>query len=134
MSNKQSKSSKVKFEGSIIVAVLWVLQSFGRLYFAILGKPEGMGQFLDVPVSYTTSLVMFIMFLALGVLGLIAAFGLWRRQKWGYWTTIFVSFATITFDIWGLTIQYTAAIGFMVPAISILYLYLKKSQLLATMN
>jgi hypothetical protein len=36
--------------------------------------------------------------------------------------------------LWGLTIQYTAALGFVVPAISITYLYLRKSKLLSTMN
>jgi len=37
-----------------------------------------------------------------------------------------VSIATIAFDIWGLTIQATAAIGFIVPVISIITLYLRK--------
>jgi len=96
--------------------------------------PGGMGQFLDVPVSYITSLTMFVMFLFLGASGLVAAYGLGRKQRWGFWGAILVSVATIIFDIWGLTIQYTAAMGFIVPAISILYLYFKKSQLLATMN
>ena len=96
--------------------------------------PGGMGQFLDVPVSYITSLTMFVMFLLLGASGLVATYGLLQKQKWGFWGTILISVATIIFDIWGLTIQYTAAMGFIVPAISILYLYFKKSQLLATMN
>lgn len=120
--------------GIILVSVLWLLQSLGRLFFAILGTPEGMGQFLDVSISYTTSLVMFVMFLLLGICGLIAAFGLWRRKKWGFWGTIAVSIATIAFDVWGITVQYTAALGFVVPVISILYLYPKKSGLLASMN
>jgi hypothetical protein len=120
--------------GIILVSVLWLLQSLGRLFFAILGTPEGMGQFLDISISYTTSLVMFVMFLLLGICGLIAAFGLWRRKKWGFWGTIAVSIATIAFDVWGITVQYTAALGFVVPVISILYLYPKKSGLLASMN
>jgi uncharacterized membrane protein (DUF2068 family) len=70
----------------------------------------------------------------LGICGLIAAFGLWRRKKWGFWGTIAVSIATIAFDVWGITVQYTAALGFVVPVISILYLYPKKSGLLASMN
>lgn len=116
--------------GIPLLCILWLIQSLGRLSFAILGKPEGMGQFLDVPISYATSLVMFVMFLLLGICGLIAAFGLLMRQKWGFWSTMAVSVATITFDIWGITIQYTAALGFIVPAISIFYLYPKRSKLL----
>jgi len=134
MSNEKIGSLGKKPRGVILVVVLWILQSVGRLSFAILGMPGGMGQFLDVPVSYTTSLVMFVMFLFLGICGLVATFGLLRKQKWGFWGTILFSVATIIFDIWGLTIQYTAALGFIVPAISILYLYPKKSKLLATMN
>ena len=121
-------------KGTFFVGFLWIIQSFGRLSFAVLGTPTGMGQFLDVPISDITSLVLFIMFLLLGALGFIAAFGLLARRKWGFWGTIFVSAATIIFDIWGLTIQFTAAIGLIVPLISILYLYPKKSQRLATMR
>jgi len=121
-------------KGTVFVGFLWIIQSFGRLSFAVLGTPTGMRQFLDVPISDNTSIVLFIMFLLLGVLGFIAAFCLLARRKWGFWGTIFVSAATIIFDIWGLTIQFTAAIGLIVPLISILYLYPKKSQMLATMR
>jgi hypothetical protein len=121
-------------KGTVVVGFLWIIQSVGRLSFAAVGMPTGMGQFLDAPISDTTSLVLFVMFLLLGVFGLIAAFGLIARRKWGFWSTIFVSAATIAFDILGLTIQFTAAIGLIVPVISILYLYPKKSQMLATMR
>jgi|YelNatPaOPRAMG01_1025707.scaffolds.fasta_scaffold05400_2 hypothetical protein len=127
---------KVKSSGKVVVFVglSWIVQSIGRLSFAALGGPVGMGKFLDNPVSYATSAMLFIMFLFLGVFGLIAVFGLLTRRKWGFWSILLVSIATIAFDIWGLTIQSTAAIGFIVPVISILTLYPKKSQLLATMK
>jgi hypothetical protein len=134
MTNEKLKSLRPRTRGVILVAFLWVLQSVGRLYFAILGTPWGMEQFLDVRISHAVSLVVFLMFLLLGVWGLVAAFGLLRGRKWGFWNITLVSIVTIAFDIWGLTIQYTAAIGFIVPAISILYLYHKKTQLLATLN
>lgn len=127
-------TSKKFSMGILFVAVLWLIQSFGRIYFAAAGTPDGMGKFLDAPVSYITSLMLFTMFLLLGILGLVAALGLLARRKWGFWTAIIASVATIIFDIWGITIQYTAAIGFIVPAISILYLYPKKSQLPAAMD
>jgi hypothetical protein len=116
------------------VGFLWVLQSVGRVAFAVVGTPAGMGQFLDVPISSATSIVLFVMFLFLGVFGLIAAFGLLTRRKWGFWSIMLISVATIAFDIWWLTIQSTAIIGFIVPAISILTLYPEKSKLLATMR
>lgn len=116
----------------VFVGFLWILRSVGRL-FAALGTPVGMVQFLDEPISNTTSLILFVMILFLGVFGLIAAFGLPMRRKWGFWSTLLVSIVTIAFDVWGLTIQSTAAIGFIVPGISILTLYPEKSQLLAAM-
>jgi hypothetical protein len=118
----------------VFVGFLWVLQSVGRIAFAAIGSPLGMGQFLDAPISDATSIVLFVMFLFLGVFGLIAAFGLLTRRKWGFWSTMLVSVATIAFDIWGLTIQSTAAIGFIIPVISILTLLSKKSKLLADMR
>lgn len=121
-------------KGIIFVAFLWVVQSLGRLAFAALGTPTGMGQFLDAPVSSATSIVLFTMFLLLGVLGLVAVFGLLARRRWGFWSTVLVSAATIAFDVWGLTIQSTAAIGFIVPAISLIIIYTKRSQMLAAMR
>lgn len=126
---------KEKIDRKIIfVGFLWILQSAGRIFFAMFGTPGGMGQFLDVPISYLTSLILFIIFLSLGVSGLIAAFGLLRRRKWGFWSIMLISIATISFDIWGLTIQSSAAFGFIIPIISILTLYPKKLQLLTAMR
>jgi len=55
-------------------------------------------------------------------------------RKWGFWIAILASFATIAFDLWGLTIQVTASIGLIVPTISIIILYFKKEQLLAAVE
>jgi hypothetical protein len=124
MPGLSAKASEAK--GVFLIGFLWLVQSVGRLYFAIFGTPGGMGRFLDAPVSYETSLVMFVMFLLLGVLGLVAVIGLFGRRRWGLRATLLVSVATIVFDIWGLTVQFTAAIGFIVPAISIIYLFFKR--------
>lgn len=125
-------SSAKRSKAVVFVGFLWIVQSVGRLCFAVIGTPEGMGQFLDAPISYGTSVTLFGMFLFLGVLGLVAVSGLLTRRKWGFWSTMLASFATIAFDIWGLTIQFTAAIGLVVPIISIIILYPKKTQLLST--
>ncbi|MBS7647740.1 MAG: hypothetical protein QXL91_00865 [Candidatus Bathyarchaeia archaeon] len=110
----------------IFVSFLWIVQSVGRLCFAAVGTPEGMDQFLDTPISPTTSAILFAMFLILGALGLIAALGLLTGQKWDFWIVMLASFATIALDLCGLTIQLTAAIGLIVPAISILTIYAEK--------
>ncbi|MEM2100397.1 MAG: hypothetical protein QXP45_03560 [Thermoproteota archaeon] len=117
-----------------LMGFLWLVQSVGRLYFAVLGTPGGTGRFLDAPIPYETSLVIFVMFLLLGVLGLVAVIGLFGKWRWGLRATLLVSVATIVFDIWGFTIQSTAAIGFIVPVISIICLYWKRTQLLEVMK
>ncbi|MEM3617225.1 MAG: hypothetical protein QXJ31_04855 [Candidatus Bathyarchaeia archaeon] len=118
----------------VFVGFLWIIQSVGRLCFAAVGTPGGMGQFLDTPISNEVSVILFVMFMFLGILGLVAAFGLLAGRKWGFWSTILASVATIAFDIWGLTIQLTASIGLIVPIISIGILYFKKEQMLATVK
>jgi hypothetical protein len=50
------------------------------------------------------------------------------EPKVGIRAVIFVSVLTIVFDIWGFTIQKTAAIGFFVPFVSLVYLYFKRLQ------
>ncbi|RLF98730.1 hypothetical protein DRN58_06390 [Thermococci archaeon] len=125
MSSKELLISKEQKKGLVFVVLLNFLQSFGRLSFAILGIRGGIDQFLDAPVSDTTSLILHVMFLFLGASGLVATYGLWKKQKWGFWAVIFVSVTTIIFDIWGITIQTTAAMGFVVPVLSICHFYLK---------
>jgi uncharacterized membrane protein (DUF2068 family) len=115
-------------KGLVFVVLLNFLQAFGRLLFAILGVQGGIDQFLDVPVSDMTSLILHIMFFFLGLAGLIAAYGLWKKVTWGVWAIILVSVITILFDIWGFTIQKTAAIGFFVPLVSLGYLYFRRAQ------
>jgi len=128
--NEKISYLKMKKEKSLIFVVfLNVLQSVGRLLFALLGISGGIDQFLDVPVSHTISLILHVMFFFLGISGLVATYGLWKKQKWGFWGIIFVSVATIIFDVWGITIQTTAAVGFVVPVLSIGYLYFKRSYL-----
>ncbi|MEM3770606.1 MAG: hypothetical protein QXG76_05430 [Candidatus Bathyarchaeia archaeon] len=115
----------------VFVGLLWIIQSVGRIFFAAVGTLEGMGRFLDNPISYETSVILFVIFLFLGILGLVTTFGLLAGRKWGFWSTISASVATIAFDIWGLKIQSTAAIGLIVPIISIGILYFKKRNLVA---
>lgn len=96
--------------------------------------PLNRGGLLDVEVSLITIQTINTMFFLLGILGFIAVFGLLLMRKWGFWATVFVSVLTILFDIWGVTIQFTVAMGFVVPLISLLMLFAKKSQLQESMK
>ncbi|MBU6997175.1 MAG: DUF2127 domain-containing protein [Theionarchaea archaeon] len=128
--NQKDLEIPKKGKGVVFVALLNFLQASGRLLFAVAGLSGGIDQFLDVPVSEATTLVLHVMFFSLGICGLPAAYGLWRGKRWGFWAILLVSVVTILFDIWGYTIQKTAAIGFFVPVISIGYLYLERLRVL----
>jgi len=130
---KEVHSSAKPTKSIIFVALLWTLQSVGRFIFGYLSAitPGGL---LDVEVAQITIQIINTMFFLLGILGCIAVVGLLMRRKWGIWTTVFVSVLTILFDIWGVTIQFTAAMGFVIPVISLLILLAKRSQLQVSMK
>ncbi len=134
MVNEKIRSSGKKPTKNILfVALLWILQSIGRFVFGYLSviTPGGL---LDVEVAQVTIQTINTMFFVLGILGFIAAVGLLLMRKWGFWATILVSVSTIVFDIWGVTIQFTAAMGFVVPVISLLILLAKRTQLQESMK
>ncbi|MGQ9596839.1 MAG: hypothetical protein ACUVQY_02690 [Thermoproteota archaeon] len=89
---------------------------------------------MDIEVSLITIQTINTIFFLLGILGFIAVVGLLLMRKWGFWATVFVSVLTILFDIWGVTIQFTAAMGFVIPAVSLLILFAKKPQLQESMK
>ncbi|MEM2394496.1 MAG: hypothetical protein QXW82_00660 [Candidatus Bathyarchaeia archaeon] len=121
-------SSRKPTKSVMLVAFLWALQSVGRFIFGYLSAitPGGL---LDVEVAPVVIQTINVMFFVLGIFGFIAVAGLLLMRKWGLWATVLVSFLTILFDIWGVTIQFTAAMGFVVPVISLLILLIKRSQL-----
>jgi len=99
------------------------LNGFFRLYFAYLGTTPAIEEFLTVPVSDGTMSIINIMFLVLGLSGLVASLGLLRGTEWASKALVFVCVATILFDVWGFTIQSSAALGFIVPIVSLFMLY-----------
>ncbi|KAF5072697.1 hypothetical protein DSECCO2_198800 [anaerobic digester metagenome] len=113
-----------KRKGLIIVCVLAVIQSIAR--FAIpLSLSTMDGPVLENPVS--DELMMFIngMFYLLGLFGFVTAYGLWTQKRWGYFGTLALSAATIAFDVWAIvTVQWSAAMGIVLPALFIAYLLL----------
>ncbi len=65
---------------------------------ALLGVLNFVSPFL--PTDYPT----FILFLgvAFGVVGLLAAAGVWRLRRWGLWLTIVVSVLNLVFSVPGI--------------------------------
>ena len=124
--NDNKKISKKRSFSFILIFLLWTLNSYLRIYFGILNITEG--SMLDVSVSPIVFQFIIVMFFILGVNGFITSLGLWQIKKWGFKGVILVSIATILFDIWGFTIQFTAALGFFVPGIVLIYLYSNKSR------
>lgn len=110
--------------GILLVVVLSVLQSVLRLVFFYMGVTGA--ELLEAEITSSAMQLINVMFLLIGVAGMITALGLYRMKRWGYWGMVLLSVVTIVFDIWGLTIQSTAAMGIVLPVTFIAYLYFKQ--------
>ena len=132
MGSGEFKSSEVRTRGIVLVSALSGLQSILRLVFFYLAMTGA--ELLEVEIASSAQQMINIMFLFIGVVGLITSFGLYRMRSWGYWGTILLSVLTIAFDIWGLTIQSTAAMGLILPVIFIIYLLSRRSRLQEMMH
>lgn len=100
-----------------------LLNGLFRLYFAYLGTTPAIKEFLTAPVTGGTMNIINVMFLILGLGGIIASVGLLRGNDWGAKVLIPVSIVTILFDVWGYTIQTSAALGFITPVVTLFLLY-----------
>ncbi len=106
--------------GLMALTALWVFNSLLRVLFGAMGA---MGTpLLDVEVSKLTIDLISMMCLSLGFGGLVMTIGLWQMKKWGLCGVLVISFITVIFDIWGYFIQFTAAMGLIVPVLTILYM------------
>lgn len=111
-----------KRKGLIVVCALAVVQSIARFAIPLMLSTMD-GPVLDNPVS--DGLMMFIngIFYLLGLFGFITSYGLWTERRWGYLGTLILSAATIAFDVWAIvTVQSSAALGIVLPALFIAYL------------
>jgi hypothetical protein len=109
-----------------IVLLLWILNAAARIGFGVMTITEG--SLLDVAVPLVVEQTLTVMFLVLGLLGFVTVPGLVMQKEWGIQMTLAVSLATIGFDVWGVTIQFTAALGFIVPAVMLVYLAMRRSR------
>ena len=101
------------------VAFVWIMNSVLRIVFGLMSTQ---GSLLDNPVPLIVEQFLIVAFLSLGLLGFITSYGLLKRTRWGVLGVPAVSLLTIAFDIWGMTLQFTAALGFIAPAIALLYI------------
>jgi len=113
-----------KRKGLIIVCLMAAIQSIARFAIPLSISAAG-GPVLENPV--TDEVMMFIngTFYMLGLFGFITAYGLWTGRRWGYLGTLALSAVTIAFDAWAIaTVQSSAAMGMVLPAVFIAYLLL----------
>lgn len=114
----------------IAVCALAVLQSFARVAIPLSMAAAG-GPVLENPVSDEVMLFINAMFYLLGAFGLVAAYGLWNGERWGFNGTLVLSAVTIAFDVWAVaTVQSSAAMGIVLPAVFIAYLLLIRKDFL----
>ena len=112
------------------MAWLGLFQGFLRLVLAF-SVASGFGPGLDRPVSSGTMDLVLIMFLVIGVLGIITSMGIWMMRAWGFWGTMLLSAGTIAFDIWAaVTVQSTAILGLVLPVLFISYLFARREKFL----
>ncbi len=110
-----------------LVSLLSALQSLFRLVFLYLSMTGA--ELLEVEIANSTQQMINALFLMIGVVGLVTAYGLYPMRSWGYWGTILLSLLIVVFDVWGLTIQYTATLGLILPIIFVIYLLGRRSKL-----
>lgn len=127
MESKQEKQKRRIFGRSWIFIMLFLVWLGNAILRVLFGYMAASGvELLDVPVSQSTMNVIIIIFLFLGVSGVVVAAGFWQMKRWGYLGTIIVIVVTIFFDIWGMTLQYTAVLGFVVPTMVLIYLLMNR--------
>ncbi len=113
-----------KRKGLIFVCVLAIIQSIARFAIPLMLSTMD-GPVLDDPVSDELMLFINAVFYLLGLFGFITAYGLWTEKRWGYLGTLVLSAVTIVFDVWAIvTVQSSAAMGIVLPALFIVYLLL----------
>ncbi|OPY32480.1 MAG: hypothetical protein A4E32_01061 [Methanomassiliicoccales archaeon PtaU1.Bin124] len=109
-----------------IVCLLAAVQSALRLALAGVIFDSGFPATEKVVASDVQAYIL-AMFVALGVLGFLFTYLLYRRTSYGYYGTIVLSAVTIVFDVWAIyAIQPTPVLGIVLPVGFIVYLVLRR--------
>jgi uncharacterized membrane protein (DUF2068 family) len=122
----------------IIISVLAIFQAVLRLYFSLATAgvfgpqlQNDVQNMVDVAMTDADWTFMALMFGLIGLIGLVSAFGLLLSAKWGFYGMIAISAVTIVYDVWAMVaIQFTAAMGLVLPVVFIVYLVMRKERLL----
>ena len=99
----------------------WIFNTFLRIVFGLYNL--FIGSMLDNPAPKIVTNFIIFMFLFLGISGIICTVGWGLKRSGGYKYTLFVCLITIFFDIWGMTVQLTAMVGFIVPTFTMIHFY-----------
>src|SRR5919202_276078 len=77
--------------------------------FSLMNFPGPWWYFVPGAVEATP---MFVIYsgVVLGIVGIVAAVGLWMTKRWGFWLTIVVSVVNILFNVFGLAMVPTVAL------------------------
>jgi hypothetical protein len=116
--------------GFWIVVLLLAVEAGMRIFFFFASFSTDL---VESDVSQTILDFSISMFLVLGVAGLALLYPLVQRRPVGYYGTLTVCIGTIVFDVWGVfAVQSSAAMGIVVPAAAIGFLWIFRRRLLPT--
>ena len=108
------------------VTGLNLIQAIARIWFVYIMLTGGIGEFLEVSISTMTLNMIGAMFLLLGVAGVASVFAMLMRKSWALKALLAVNILTIILDVWGITVQSSAFLGFIVPLLTILMILKEK--------
>jgi hypothetical protein len=83
--------------GAILMALFSLMNFPGPWWYVIPGAEE-------------TPMFVIYVGVVLGIVGIVAAVGLWMMKNWSYWPTIVVCVLNIVFNVLGLGMVPTAAL------------------------
>src|SRR3954469_11867720 len=84
--------------GAILMTLFSLMNFPGPWWYAVPGAME------ETPMG-----VIYVG-IVLGIVGIVAAVGLWMLKKWGWWATIIVSVINILFNVLGLGMVQSGAL------------------------
>ncbi len=107
----------------ILVTLLVLLQSVMRLALTQVDS----SQLVDMQMTELQAGFIQAMLYGLGIGGIAFAYPFLKGARVGMYGVVGVSLATIAFDIWGMTIQWTAVTGMIVPLLAIAFIAMNRN-------